>query len=186
MDASGGIERDVLVVVESMFGNTRAVAEEIAAGVREAGQHARVVAVADAAGVPVEELDRAGLLVLGGPTHAFSMTRPGTREDAVRQGAQGAVGTGLREYVDRAPLPPGLPVVTFDTKLRRAPGSAAKAAAKALRRRGLCHVEVGPSFWVHGTPGPLADGELARARAWGTELADRVATGRLEHAPGRG
>lgn len=169
---------DVLVVVESMFGNTRALAEEVAAGVGEAGGHARVVGVAKALALPADALERTGLLVLGGPTHAFSMTRPGTREDALRQGASGAAGAGLREYVDRAALPPALPVVTFDTKLRRAPGSAARAAARGLRRRGHDHVEVGPSFWVLGTPGPLADGQPARARAWGHELAHRVVTGR--------
>jgi hypothetical protein len=62
-------------------------------------------------------------------------------------------------------------VVTFDTTTGGAwSGSAAKAAAKLLRRRGFSAPEQGPGFIVAGTPGPLRDGEEARARSWGAEL----------------
>jgi hypothetical protein len=67
-------------------------------------------------------------------------------------------------------------VVTFDTrvKVKLLPGSAAKAAAKALRARGFRRAEQGETFWVEDTDGPLKDGELARAEAWGHELGRRA------------
>jgi hypothetical protein len=66
-------------------------------------------------------------------------------------------------------------VATFDTSIhtRIQLGTAARAAAGALRRRGA-DTTVGPSFWVTGMEGPLADGELGRATAWGRALAERL------------
>lgn len=48
------------------------------------------------------------LVVVGGPTHAFSISRPQTRADAVEKGAQkGAAETGIRKWL--AALPAGQP-----------------------------------------------------------------------------
>ncbi len=67
-------------------------------------------------------------------------------------------------------------MVTFDTTTGGAwAGSAAKAAAKLLRRRGFGSPEQGPGFIVTGTPGPLRDGEEERARTWGAGLVSGVA-----------
>src|SRR5690606_25531699 len=68
----------VLVVYESMFGNSERVAHAVADGMRP---HAEVelLEVDEAPGVPGADVD---LLVAGGPTHAFSMSRERTREDA--------------------------------------------------------------------------------------------------------
>ena len=85
-----------LVVYESMFGNTEQVARQVADGL---SGHAQVELreVSEAPAQPDELLD---LVVLGGPTHAFSMSRASTREDARRQGAtHGEVYTGLREWL---------------------------------------------------------------------------------------
>ena len=71
-----------LVVYESMFGNTEQVAEAIGEGLRSKVE-AEVVRVDRAPEVLPDSLD---LLVVGGPTHAFSMSRPGTRESASAQG----------------------------------------------------------------------------------------------------
>ena len=60
-----------LVIYESMYGNTRAVAEAIAEGIRPV--HDVVVVPAGRAGPQV--VDGATLLVVGGPTHAHGMTR---------------------------------------------------------------------------------------------------------------
>ena len=66
---------------------------------------------------------------------------------------------------------------TFDTrvtKVGKLPGSAAKAAAKVLRRRSLGVVAESASFFVEDSTGPLGEGELDRARAWGARLAARL------------
>jgi hypothetical protein len=165
-----------LVVYESLFGNTKQVAEAIADGLRPT-MEVELTHVAD-----VWHADPAvDLLVVGGPTHAMSMTRPSTRAEAVKQGAPAGPDVGLREWLKT--FRPGLsqPVLaTFDTKLakaRRVPGSAAKAAARAGRRAGFALATRPQSFWVAGTPGPLAPGEVDRARAWGSSLA-RIAAER--------
>jgi flavorubredoxin len=159
------------VVYESMFGNTRAVAEAVAEGLRDRVE-VEVHEVSTAAPLP-PDLD---LLVVGGPTHAFGLSRQSTREDAAtkahRQVESAAM--GLREWLDgleHDSLPNHF--AAFDTRVDhpRMPGSAAKKAAKRLRKQGSTQSSDPESFWVHGTEGPLLDGELDRAQGWGRSLA---------------
>ena len=91
------------VVVESMWGNTRAVGDAIARGL---GGGTTVVDVADArVGLPAG----VSLLVVGGPTHAFSMSRTATRRDAVQHGAApGHERRGIREWLDHLPKTAGV------------------------------------------------------------------------------
>jgi len=171
-DTDGGQgQMDALVVFESMFGNTKAVAEAIADGL-SAGIAVELLDV-DAAPVSIDT--HVGLLVVGGPTHAFGLSRPRTRDDAARQAGRApvAAGIGLREWIAMlVSAPPGLAVACFDTRSRRPrlPGSAARAAAKRLQRRGFTLAALPESFWVTGTKGPLVDGELERGRLWGEKL----------------
>jgi hypothetical protein len=68
---------------------------------------------------------------------------------------------------------PPIAGATFDTRTDRVrlPGSAAGGAARALRRLGLHMIARPTTFRVLGTRGPLRDGELERAEAWGAALA---------------
>lgn len=164
-----------VVVYESMFGNTRAVAEAIAAGLAD---HVPVelLPVAEA---PSRFPDDDLLLVIGGPTHAFSMTRQQTREDALRQGATGSPETGIREWIDTLEPAPRTAVATFCTRIDKKfiPGSAAHSAQKQLRKAGFTIAAPGETFWVTDTPGPLVPGEVDRARAWGAGLAGSADVG---------
>jgi hypothetical protein len=164
-----------LIVYESMFGNTEQVARAVADGLGEY-LDVQVVEVADA---PAPIADLLDLVVVGGPTHAFSMSRPGTREDARRQGAtQGEASTGIREWLTHLHAGPHSEVVaTFDTrveKVRHLPGSAARAARKAVKKLGYTEVVKAESFYVVDVNGPLCPGAAARARAWGEQLAAEV------------
>jgi flavodoxin len=158
-----------LVIVESMWGNTRAVADAVAAGI---GSGCTVLDVQDARTTVPDDI---GLLVLGGPTHALSMTRQRTREGAVEQGApEGHTARGLREWLEEASAEEATDVATFDTKVlkgKRFAGSAATSAAKSARRHHLGRLVATEDFYVTGTSGPLAPGELERAREWGSQLA---------------
>lgn len=168
----------ILVIVESLFGNTRQVADAAVAGLREVLVDG-VVEVVEVAQARHEVPEDVVLLLVGGPTHAFSMSREGTRQAAVSRGAATQqTSTGLREWIQEAIPRADLDIVTFDTRVKvpGMPGSAAKSAAKALRQRGFRKVERGPTFWVDGQSGPMEDGELARARAWGAEVAARART----------
>ncbi|WP_152190059.1 flavodoxin family protein [Georgenia satyanarayanai] len=159
---------DAVIVYESMWGNTKAVAEAIAAGL---SPHLQVEALEVGSAPSASSLDVA-LLVVGGPTHAFGMSRPQTREDAARRGGHPG-GTGIREWIESAGDGLSLSVAAFDTHARHPnlPGAASKKAAKALRRAGCTLVAQPESFYVEGQEGPLLPGELDRARTWGEHLA---------------
>ncbi|WP_431965678.1 flavodoxin family protein [Nocardia sp. bgisy134] len=165
----------VRVVYESMFGNTATIAEAIAKG---AGAHAAVdlLEVTTAAQSPAPTVD---LLVVGGPTHVFGLSRARTRRDAAtRTTAPVAVETGIREWLGSAlPVPEGARAAAFGTKTahpRWLTGSAARGIARRLRGLGYQLVSEPADFLVDGMTGPLSAGELDRARRWGEELAHEL------------
>ena len=64
---------------------------------------------------------------------------------------------------------------TFETRIWWSPGGATGAIEKALAAAGYRRISEAHRFVVKGKYGPLRDGELERARAWGTELAAAMA-----------
>ena len=165
-----------LVVFESMYGSTKALAEAVADGLSAAGP-VRLAEVGVLASTPgSRHLPKdVTLLVVGAPTHAFGLSRPSTRDDAASNSSGGVIttGKGMREWLDALSLTTGgLPVAAFDTKVLKPnlPGSAAKAAEKRLRQMGGRPVAAARSFRVHGKSDGLVDGELDAAREWGREI----------------
>ena len=162
-----------LVVYESLWGNTASIAQAIADELRSSME----VEVVDTDAAPTSA-DGYDLVLVGGPTHAFSMTRPSTRETAVAQhGAPMSPGRGIREWLDGlAQAPRGTRAVTFDTRVDRPrlPGSAARAAKQELRSLGFDIAAKQESFRVHDYGGPLVDGEAERARDWARGIARAV------------
>lgn len=162
----------VLVVVESHFGNTRAIADEVAQGVADAGGRASVVPVNEA---PTQIPADVDVLVVGAPTHSRGLSTAATRRQADQSGGDGA-GQGLREWIDTLDFPSTLTIAAFDTTVSKGwfSGSAAKVASTILARRvqGQPGVTVQPpqSFLVGGTKGPLQDGQRQSAHAWGAQL----------------
>lgn len=164
-----------LVVYESMFGNTEAIAREVASGLEYGGATVTVCPIGSADPTDLADYD---VIVAGSPTHAFSMPRPLTRADAVKNGAEPtSESVGLREWIEH--LDPAIGArptfAVFDTRrdirARHLAGSAARSATRALRRRHRVLADVPASFYVAGTSGPLLPGEAVRARAWGSRLA---------------
>ena len=169
---------EALIVHESSFGNTAAVAERVRAGyeeVRGAGT-ARVVRADEATSELPADLR---VLVVAAPTHGFSLPTAASRAQAVRdKGAPGPARTrGVREWISQVDPAPAVHVVTIDTVVRMPlmPGRASKAAAKALSRRGFRDVLRGPGFAVQGMSGPLAPGQDDAALALGRDLAQGAA-----------
>jgi menaquinone-dependent protoporphyrinogen IX oxidase len=167
-----------VVVYESMYGNTRRVAEAIAEG-------------AGAQALPVNQVSQqaladADLVVVGGPTHAHGMSRATTRSSAAQAAGKpgtelslepGADGPGLREWL--ASLDQfGVEAAAFDTRVQ-APavftGRASKGLRRQLRKHGATVIAEPESFFVT-KDNHLVAGELVRARAWGQQLAEQVAT----------
>lgn len=169
-----------VVIFESMFGNTEEIARAVADGLTP-DFDVTLVNVDDAPTSPAEGVD---LVVVGGPTHAFGLSRSQTRKDAAGRVAGNVVSrrTGLREWLD-ATGPAGANVLaaafgTRVTKASWAPGSAARGAEKRLRRHGYRIAGKTRDFYVEDTLGPLAAGELESAREWAAELASNTAARR--------
>ena len=162
-----------LVVYESLWGNTEQLARAIADALAPLGS----VEVFDSDTAP-STTHGYDILIVGGPTHAFGMTRAKTRAFAVQShSAPRAPEQGLREWLRTLQRPETtLPVMVFDTRVDtpRLPGSAAKAARRALRKLGFDTTTLHETFRVRGYEGPLLDGETARAVAWATEAATRL------------
>src|SRR5690554_2427423 len=178
----GDAVRRALVVFESMFGNGHRVADLVAAGLRDAGFEATVCRVADAPSAPDVEL-----LVMGGPTHALGMSRSATRasrgthvathDDRARAAGEPDAdkGPGIREYLRRLSIRPGLAVGVYDTRVNTTvPAGASRGMARRVTALGGDLLTSAQGFPVAGVTGPLCDGVEARARAWGGQLAAAV------------
>ena len=146
-----------LVIYGSRYGNTRKVAEAIAA---ELGKHGEVqmVTAEEASTTLAEQTD---LVVVGGPTEAHRMTEP------IAQ---------LFDRIGEGWLA-GKAAAAFDTRVRwplLLSGSAAAGIVRKLERAGAEVVAPAASFFVGGKPTLLEPGELEQAMAWAAALASKV------------
>jgi hypothetical protein len=169
-----------VVVYESMYGNTRLVAEAIGEGLRP--EHDVVVVPAGQADPAV--LDGVQVLVVGGPTHVHGMTRRRSREAAVeaaREPGSGlvledsATGPGVREWLSSVGHLNVL-AAAFDTRMHgpaALTGRASKAIGRELSRHGV-HPVGDPESFLVTKDNRLERGEADRARRWGEYLAVEV------------
>jgi flavodoxin len=149
----------ILIVYDSIFGNTgqvaKAMADELALS-----HEVKLASVQEA-----RTLDFAGidLLVVGSPTRGFRPTPE------------------IQEFASRADLPKRAAV--FDTRIDldtihpaplrwvvQAGGYAAERLANELTEQGCTLVGEPGGFVVLGQEGPLRDNELQRAAAWARSL----------------
>jgi Flavodoxin len=169
-----------VVVYESMYGNTHLIAQAIGEGLRES---------AEVAVVPVHEAEAAiatgaDLLVVGGPTHVHSMSRPRTRAaavDAAKKPESGLTvepdsdGPGIRELFESLGTL-DMRAAAFDTRID-APaaltGRASKAIARKLRQH-RCTLIADPQSFLVTKQSHLEPDEAARAKQWGANLAAQL------------
>ena len=142
-----------LVVYDSLYGNTKTVAQAI--GDTISGE-VEVLYVKEANASGLEAYD---LLVIGAPTH-------GAKPSPDMQGFLDQIGVRALE---------GVKVAAFDTrmtvKLITIFGTAAPKIFKALVEKGGTQAGKPTGFFVTGGEGPLKDGEVERAAAWAKGLA---------------
>ncbi|GAA1974025.1 flavodoxin family protein [Microbacterium pumilum] len=167
---------NALIVYESMFGNTRSIAEAIAEALESAGTS---TTLAPAAAAP-SDLSDFSLIVVGAPTHAHGLPRPESRVDAAEWAADPAADlvleptagdSGVREWLDGIKLAGSPRFAVFSTRAaipRIFAGDAGTAIAKRLRRHGA-HVDAHEAFLVD-LHNHLVDDEVARAREWAAGL----------------
>ncbi|HEX2470013.1 MAG TPA: hypothetical protein VHK05_05440 [Candidatus Limnocylindrales bacterium] len=163
-----------VVVYESFWGNTAAVARAIADGM---GPDAAAMTTDDAT---PEVISAADLLVVGGPVVGFRLATAAVRDGLAREtGAPAPADTthrSMRSWLEV--LPPGnAAVAAFETRFRWSPGGAIGTITQEMERAGYRPIAK-QKFLVTGKYGPLKSGELERARQWGAELASAAQDGK--------
>jgi hypothetical protein len=159
-----------IVVYESLWGNTATVARAIAEGLG-AGAQALSTAQATAAAITGADLIVAGAPVLGFrvPSAQMLQTIAQSREKVAPDLSQPAMGAwldGLAAGRGRS--------AAFETRFRWSPGGSTGGIEHGLTRAGYTTLSKAQRFIVTGKYGPLREGELEKARAWGAQLAQAM------------
>jgi flavodoxin len=153
-----------LIVYDSQYGNTRKIAEAIAAQLAQSGRalalHVDEVQDGDLRGI--------NLLVVGSPTQQFSATAPIKRWlnslparslDGIRAAAFDTRFT--QEKIDQ------IKILSFFVNIF---GYGAKPIAAKLTKKGAILTADPIGFYVTDTEGPLLADELDRAVAWVSDI----------------
>jgi len=146
------------VIYESVYGNTRTIAEAIA------GALPGEVKLMSVSAANVSGLAAGDLLVVGAPTY-------GGKPTAATQALLDRLSSGALA---------GVRVAGFDTRLTakwvRIFGYAGPKIEAALKEKGGTPVGSPGGFFVKGKEGPLVEGEVERAAAWASEIAGKRAS----------
>jgi hypothetical protein len=160
-----------LVVYESFWGNTAAIARAIADGIGGA----RLLTTDEATSDLVEAAD---LIVAGAPVLGFRLPTEQMRSSLPRTEMRAPTSPdvshpSMRAWLEALPRGHGVGAA-FETRVSWSPGGSVKAIEQGLAAAGFATVAPAGKFVVKGRYGPLRDGELERARRWGEELASRM------------
>jgi len=171
-----------VVVYESLWGHTEAIARALAEGL---GSGATAMSTTEATPGAIAGAD---LIVAGAPVHMMHLPTPSTREKARERGERpGATAPDLSQvsmidWLANLPTSRGA-CAGFDTRIESQRGGASGSRiVRGLKRRGY-RALVKPARFVvdrvEDNPGSnvrLREGELDRARDWGAALARAVVT----------
>jgi len=154
----------ILIVFDSLYGNTEIIAQVIKHTLEEKGE----VQIGRAGAVGLDQLAGVQILIVGSPTQQFRPT------------------VGMRSFWSNIPRNAlkGVKVAAFDTRLTQAEidknpplpffvriyGYAAGRIAKQLQKKGGELVVPVEGFLVEGMKGPLVKGEVERAEVWARNL----------------
>jgi flavodoxin len=157
-----------IVVYESVWGNTASIARAVAEGLGEGS----VAYPTDQ--VPVDALASADLIVAGAPVFGFGLPTDRMRA-SIQEGEAGAdlSHPTLRSWLEKLPKGHGASAA-FETRVWWSPKGATGTIEQALTAHGYPPVGKAAKFVVRGKEGPLREGELERATAWGRQLRARL------------
>jgi len=148
----------VIVVYDSKYGNTKLVAETIAAGMRQVEGMETVVS-----GVKEVDLNRIpdyDAILLGSPNHIGRPTR------------------GIKKFIDKLGKLPleGKMFAVFDTYLGKEFEKAVKKMESMISEKvpGLKMAAPGLSIRVQGMKGPISEGELPKCKEFGNKIATQI------------
>jgi flavodoxin len=143
----------VLVVYDSLYGNTEKIARAIAGAVAPPDT-VKILRVGEAGPADLEDV---GLLFVGSPTQGGRATK------------------AIQAFLDKVPADAfkNMRVAAFDTRLKtkmvKVFGYAAGRIEKSLKEKGAAQLPPG-LFLVKSTRGPLEEGEEERAKEWAKEV----------------
>ncbi|HSN77897.1 MAG TPA: flavodoxin domain-containing protein [Anaerolineae bacterium] len=158
-----------MVIYDSQFGNTAQIAQAVGRGLSEALGSRDEVSVRHIGEVQAGSLAGCAVLVVGSPTQKFRAT------SAIKDLLKNLPKNALR----------GVRTAAFDTRLAEEEinahkmlnkfvdifGYAAQPIDDGLQKKGGQQAALPTGFYVAGTEGPLLEGELERATAWGRQIA---------------
>jgi hypothetical protein len=157
-----------VVVYESLWGNTAAVARAIADGIGEG----TIAKATDE--ITAEEAGTADLIVAGAPVLGFRLgndqiLRAIARDEADAPSPPDLSHPSLRSWLESLPAGDGK-CAAFETRIWWSPRGATGDIESRLTRSGYPPIARPERFIVKDKYGPLKDGEIERARRWGAEL----------------
>ena len=147
-----------LVVYDSKFGNTKKLAEEIAAGIQEAGEiNCKVENIKDLDKGEVAAFDA---VLFGCPVHVMRATR----------GIQGAIKKAAKDGLS------GKLVTTFETYMGSHDGKALRKMEELLTKKAPAAKLVTPGFsaLVDGYEGPLNAEDAAKGKEFGKMIGQEL------------
>ncbi len=148
----------VIVVYDSKYGNTKLVAETIAAGMREVEGTETVVSRVKE--VDLRRIPDYDAILLGSPNHIGGPT------------------WGIKRFIGRLGKLPlkGKMFAVFDTYLGKEFEKAVKKMESRIREKvpGLKMAAPGLSIRVKGMKGPISEGELPKCREFGKRIAAQM------------
>jgi flavodoxin len=150
-----------IVIYDSQYGNTEAIAKAIGKGF---GEDTKVVRVGE---VKVEDIAPYHFVIIGSPTQGGRQT-PAIKDFVAKIPAE-----ALKEKR----------LAAFDTRLKnilvKMFGYAAPRIEAAIKAKGGNTTAQPQGFFVKSTKGPLLNGELERATNWAKSVAAGVPTGQM-------
>jgi flavodoxin len=144
-----------LIVYDTKTGNTEKIALAISVGMKGAGTDVMIKKADDA---KEEDFKAADAWIIGGPTHAWSASSAAKKalKLGISSGASGKKGT------------------TFDTRFENVGKGGAEKLRKMMEDAGVRIIVPPEWFAVKGMKGPLAEGEEAKAVAFGRKISDAI------------
>jgi flavorubredoxin len=161
-----------IVVYQSLWGNTAAVARAVAEGI---GQGARALSTSEAT---AQAITGADMIVAGAPVLGFSLPRENMLQmidakKATYKVAPDLSQLSMRAWLDSLPAGSGH-AAAFETRIWWSPGGSTGGIESGLERAGYRRLAKAQRFLVQGETGPLKEGELEKAKAWGAALAQAM------------
>jgi flavodoxin len=152
----------ILIIYDSVFGNTMKVAKVIKESLK-----ANEINIFRPREIKKEFVENADVIIVGSPTRAFSPTK------------------NIKQFLKRLPSKSlsGKKALVFDTRasieqvdskllsaLVKVYGYAGETIFKLLEKKGAKVIAEPEGFYVKNNEGPLFPGELERAAKWAKEL----------------